>query len=268
MSAIEGFTARYGPWALVAGGSEGLGAAFAQELASLGLNLLLVARRSGPLDETAGRLRASYGVEVKTASMDLSAESALSELQRAAEGLDIGLLVCDATLSHTGPFLEAELSHYQKMVSLNCRTNLGMIHWQAGRMAARGRGGILVMSSMTGAQGSPMVAVYGATKAFLINLAEALWDELKPLGVDVLACCAGPIRTPNYLATKPQGAGPAPLEKDPGEVAHTALKALGRKPLVVPGFTAGLARQLMVRAMPLKAAVGMMGRNTRALFKD
>lgn len=260
------FAARYGPWALVAGGSDGLGAAFAEELAEAGLNLLLVARRSGPLEQTAALLRARHGVQVRAVSLDLSDDGFLGALQREAAGLEIGMLVCNAAAAHTAPFLEAEPARLLPLVATNCRAHLLLIRWMAGLMADRRRGGIVVMTSMSAFQGSPFVTVYAATKAFLLNLAEGVASELEPFGVDVLACAAGPIRTPSYLSSKEASKGPKALEMEPREVAQQALRGLGRKTLVVPGRLNRLALFFMCRLLPRAAAVGLIARSTRAMY--
>jgi short-subunit dehydrogenase len=260
------FAKRYGPWALVAGGSDGLGAAFAEELAGKGLNLLLVARRPGPLEETAARLRSRHGVQVRAVSLDLSNEGFLAALKSEAADLEIGLLVCNAAAAHTARFLEAGPADLLPLLYTNCRAHLLLIRWMGEVMAQRRRGGIVVMTSMSAFQGSPFVTVYAATKAFLLNLAEGVGSELAPFGVDVLACAAGPIRTPNYLASKEAAKGPKALELEPGEVARQALRGLGRKALVVPGLLNRIALFFMARLLPRAAAVGLIARSTRAMY--
>ncbi len=262
------FAARYGPWALVAGGSKGLGAAFAEGIARRGVNLLLAAREEAALKQAASRLQKAYGVQVRTLALDLADGGLLERLERGSRGLEIGLLVCNAAAVHTGPFLRAELAHYQRILDTNCRAPLSLMHWLGGRMAGRGRGGILVMSSLSAFQGSPYVAAYGATKAFLLTLSEALGQELKSRGVDVLVCCAGPTRTPNYLASKPDGVGPGALEMEPQAVAEQALRALGRKPLVVPGALNRLGYVLLSRLLPRRMAVRILGANTGSMYAE
>jgi short-subunit dehydrogenase len=260
------FSDRYGPWALVAGGSQGLGAAFAEELAGKGLNLLLIARRSGPLEETAAALRSRHAVQVRTAAVDLAAPGFLQNVVEAAAGIEIGLLVCDAAHAHTGPFLAADLDTYNKVLDTNCRAPLSLIHRFGGLMAGRGRGGIVVMSSLSAYWGSPYVAVYGATKAFLLNLSEAVGNELGKRGVDVTVCTAGPILTPNYVSSKPAGEGPSALEIQPQKVVAAALSALGRRSLVVPGALNRFARFFMYRLVSRKAAVALTGKSTARMY--
>jgi short-subunit dehydrogenase len=260
------FLDRFGPWALVAGGSQGLGAAFAEELASKGMNLLLVARRPGPLQDTASALRTRFPVQVRTVSLDLADPGFLAALTRETDGLEVGLLVCDAAHAHTGPFFDAPLPEYLRILDTNCRAPLSLIHHYGGLMAGRGRGGIMVMSSLSAFWGSPYVSVYAATKAFLLNLSEALWKELGPRGVSVTVCTAGPVLTPNYLASTPLGTGPAALEMKPGDVARLALAGLGRTPLVVPGTLNRIARFFMGRFVSRRRAITLLAKNTGAMY--
>ncbi|MBE3064319.1 MAG: SDR family NAD(P)-dependent oxidoreductase [Spirochaetes bacterium] len=266
MRSIGAFAQRYGPWALIAGGSDGLGAAFAEELAGRGLNLLLVARRPGPLKEIAARLSSRHDVQVRAVSLDISNEGFLAALQRETADLEIGLLVCNAAAAHTAPFLEAGPADLLPLLYTNCRAHLLLIRWLGEVMAQRRRGGIVVMTSMSAFQGSPFVTVYAATKAFLLNLAEGVASELAPFGVDVLSCAAGPIRTPNYIASKEAAKGPKALEMEPREVALAALRGLGRKTLVVPGRLNRLALFFMGRLLPRAAAVGLIAHSTRAMY--
>jgi uncharacterized protein len=264
---MEKFADRYGPWALVAGGSEGLGAAFAEEIAGRGLNLLLVARRSGPLEETASRLRGAHGVQVRTAAVDLGSVAGLAEVIRQSKSVEVGLLVCNAASSHEGPFFKADASRYRHVIDVNCYGAVALIEALAPAMITRGRGGIIVMSSMAAFQGSPYVTVYSATKAFLLSLAEGLAVELKPKGVDVLACCPAVVRTPNYLASRPAGAKPTPVDIQPDLAAREALRALGRTRVLIPGAKVRMAHAVM-RLMPRGAAVSMMASSTRAMYGE
>jgi hypothetical protein len=259
------FRDKYGPWALVAGASEGIGAAFAEELAARGLDVVLVARREEPLTALAAQIRAAHGVQARTASVDLGAPTVLDEVRRAVEGLEIGLLVYNAAVSLIGPFLEQPLADKLRAIDVNCRGPLILADELGRAMARRGRGGIVVMSSLAGTQGTPYVTTYAATKAFDLVLAEGLWDELREHGVDVLGCRAGVTRTPAYERSNP-APGPAPvMEARP--VAVQALDALGKAPSMVPGALNGAVAFLMQRLMPRRAAVATMGRATRKMYR-
>ena len=261
---MSDFRARYGPWALVAGASEGIGAAFAEALAARGLHQVLLARRAEPLEALAGALRAAHGVEVRTASVDLGAPSLLDDVRRASEGLEIGLLVYNAAVSLIGPFLEQPLADKLRALDVNCRGPLILSDELGRAMARRGRGGIILMSSLAGTQGSPYVATYAATKAFNLVLAEGLWDELRDRGVDVIACRAGATRTPAFERSNP-APGPAPI-MEARPVAVQTLAALGKTPSMVPGVLNGAVAFLMQRLMPRRAAVATMGNATRKMY--
>ncbi|HVO40425.1 MAG TPA: SDR family NAD(P)-dependent oxidoreductase [Spirochaetia bacterium] len=268
MPGSDALRSRYGPWALIAGASEGIGAAFAAELGGNGLNLLLVARRPGPLEETASRIRDASGVQVITAAADLGSAAGIADVSRAARDREIGLLVCNAASSYEGPFFKAPLAKYRDVIEVNCQAPLALIDMTAPAMAERRRGGIILMSSMAAFQGSPYVAVYSATKAFLLSLAEGLSVEMKPRGIDVLACCPAVVRTPNYLASRPAGAKGTPVDVEPDLVAKEALRALGRRAVLVPGAKVRMAHFAMTRLMPRSAAVAMMASSTRAMYGD
>jgi uncharacterized protein len=257
------FAERYGKCAIVAGASTGLGAAFARELAARGLDLLLLARRRDVLDTLAAEIGAAHPVQVRVAAVDLGAPNLLDEVRAAAAGLDVGLVVYNAAHSLIGPFLEQSLAEKLRIIDVNCRGPLVFADEFGRSMAARGRGGLILMASMAAAQGSPLVATYAATKAFDLVLAEGLWDELSAHGVDVLACRAGATRTPNYEASKPQGKVPL---MEPEAVARRALDSLGKRPSVVPGFVNRLGDVFMTRLLSRRAAIRFMGKATRRLY--
>ncbi len=261
---MKDFRARYGPWALVTGASEGIGESFARALASRGLNLMLVARREGPLEALAAELRAAHAIQVRTASADVARPDLLAVLDVLAGDDEIGLLVHNAAFSALGPFLDRPLDDLMKVIDVNCRAPLAMAHHFARRMVPRGRGGIILMSSLAGGQGTPMVAAYAASKAFEIVLAEGLWDELRPHGVDVLACRAGPTRTPSYEASRPRKKVPM---MESGPVVEEALAALGRKPVVVAGRLNRAVNFVMQRLLSRSAAVRFMGSSTRKMYE-
>lgn len=259
---------RYGPWGLIAGASEGIGEAFARQLAARGLHLVLVARREAVIQELAEAISKAHGVEVRALALDLVDDASTDAITAATAGLDVGLLVYNAAASVTGSFLDHEIPEYRAELAVNCRRPLELAHHFARPMAARGRGGILLMSSLAGGQGSPFIAHYGATKAWNTVMAEGLWGELRERGVDVLACRAGATRTPKYIRENlgsggGSGSARVPL-MEPADVAREALAALGSTPSMVPGRTNRLAAGLMQRLLPRRTAVTLMGRASRS----
>jgi len=262
------FRARYGPWALVAGGALGMGAEYSRQLAARGLNVLLVARGRGPLEQLASTLARAHGVATRCLVIDLAASDALERIDEATTDLEVGLLVYNAAHSVVGRFADVSLADKLRMLDVNCRGPLLLAHHFGPRMVARGRGGVILMSSLSGFQGQAMVGTYAATKAFDLVLAESLWDEFGPHGVDVLAFCAGATRTPNYRASNPRPMGllSAPV-MEPEDAVAQALAALGRGPTSIPGRANRLASVLLHRLLSRRALVRVMSRVTRAMYE-
>lgn len=260
------FCVRYGPWALVAGASEGIGAAFAEQLAQQGLNLILVARRPDPLDRLGTKIEAEYGVEIRRVPLDLARPDVAAALDAEISDLEVGLLVYNAALSVIGPFFDQPIERHMTELDVNCRGQLALVSQYAPPMIGRGRGGIILMSSMAGFQGTPIVAHYAATKAYGRVFAEGMWDELRGSGVDVLACAAGATRTPAFESSKPASSSAPIMEAD--QAVREALAALGHKPTLIPGRLNRLASVLMTRLLPRATAVRIMGKNTRAMYPE
>lgn len=260
---MSAFRERYGPWALVAGASAGLGEAFARLLAARGLNVLLLARREETLARLAADLRRAHEVEVRTEAIDLARGDLAAAVERAAAGLEVGLLVYNAAHSAIGPFVERPLDEHLRVLDVNCRGPLALAHVLGGAMARRRRGGMVLMTSLAASQGNPLLASYAASKAFELVLAEGLWAELRGRGVDVLACRAGATRTPGYAASRPRR---SVRLMEPEDVARQALDALGRGPSAVTGALNRVAAFALGRLLPRRASIGIMGRATRRLY--
>jgi hypothetical protein len=256
------FVEKYGKWALVAGASEGMGAEFARQLAARGLDVVLVARRASLLDALAAELRQAFGVQVRALPIDLSSPEAAEAIVAATSDLQLGLLVYNAALSPVGRFVDQTLEENLRALEVNVRTPTALAHHFGRAFAARGRGGLMLLSSLTAFQGSPWVTTYGATKSYNLALAEGLWFELREAGVDVLAVCAGATSTPNLLKAAPGG---APGMLTPAEVARDALDALGLRPLTIPGWFNRLASFLMRHLLPRTVTISIMGNQTRGL---
>jgi short-subunit dehydrogenase len=193
----DDFAQRYGRWAVVAGASEGVGAAGAQLLAERGLDVLLLARNAQLLDELAADIRQRHDVEARTLVVDFTEADAAQRVLAATEGLEVGLLFYNAgAAGSSGHFLDQELAHAEKMIALNCTMPVRLVHGLGPAMVERGRGGIVLVGSMGCFAGQPFVASYSAAKAFQVNLAEGLWAEMKDQGVDVLEAVIGSTTTP------------------------------------------------------------------------
>jgi short-subunit dehydrogenase len=258
------FRERYGPWALIAGASVGLGEAFARQLAGRGLNLLLIARGQAALDVLAADLRTVHGIEVRVLATDLARSDLATVVQNLTAGLEVGLLVYNAAYSTIGPFLDHPVEDHLRVIDVNCRGPIVLAHLFGQSMARRKRGGIVLMTSTAASQGGPWIAAYAASKAFNLLLAEALWDELASSNVHVIACRAGATATPGYASSKPRPSK-VPL-LDPDDVAEKTLAALGRGPSIVPGAFYRLSAFVMNRLLPRRMSIRIMGRATRKLY--
>ena len=258
-----GFAVRYGPWALVAGASQGLGAAYARALAARGLNLVLVARRRPLLDSLAAEIRAGSAVDVRCLDGDLAQRSFLEGLEVACGDIEVGLIVYNAAYAPVGEFASMPLDDLLHVAAVNVRAPVTLVREFLPGMVARGRGGVVLMTSLAGNQGSPYISTYAASKAFNRVLAEGLWYELKDKGVDMLACCAGAVRTPGYSGAASGKDAPGTL--DPEDVVEQALRALGRGPVVIPGRLNRVANIFMSRFLPRRRAIAIMAGNTADL---
>jgi short-subunit dehydrogenase len=188
---------KYGPWALITGASEGTGAAFAHQLADAGLNLVLIARREGPLAALAGEIRGKGG-ECITATVDLSTLDAGAKIAAAAGG-EIGLFIANAGADTVNSmFLDQDVSKWDELINLNVVTTMRNTHFFGRAMRERGRGGIILVGSGACYGGLNGLAIYTGVKAFDLCFGEALWAELRHSNVDVLSLILGRTDTPAH----------------------------------------------------------------------
>ena len=225
----------YGPWAVIAGGSEGVGAEFARLLAEAGLNLVLVARKPAPLAETADRCR-ELGVEVRTLAVDLVDPDAVSTIATLTADLDVGLLIYNAGANTCSEhFLDGALSDFARVVDLNITAMMALTQHFARPMRTRRRGGVLLVGSMAGYLGSMRHTVYGGVKAFGRIFAESLWLELRDHDVHVLKLVVGVTRTPAMERVGLNFDLPGLKVAEPADVAREGLAQLPNGPVYVAG---------------------------------
>ncbi len=229
---MDQFKEKYGPWALITGASAGMGSEFARQLAGNGLNLILVARRKERLEALAEELTAEFKILVKVIPADLGQADFIEQILAETDSLDVGLLVNNAGYATTGEFLAQDIENEVGLLDVNCRAPLVLTHAFGRRMAQRGRGGIIFLSSIAAFIPMPRWSNYSSSKLFNLHFATGLHYELKEKGIDVLALCPG--------KTKSEFAQVAGIEDDTGaeasEVVALALKKLGRKVFTIPGF--------------------------------
>jgi short-subunit dehydrogenase len=234
----ESFARAYGPWALIAGASDGVGAEFARQLAAKGISCVLVARRAAPLESLAAELREHHGVETRTVALDLSLANAGESLERATADLRVGLLVYVAGSDpHGARFLDMPLAEWLTLTRRNVDTLMWCVHGFAGRMKEARRGGIIIVGSYAAFNGTDRLSIYSATKAFGLTLGESLWAELKPLGVDVLNLLLDSTDTPTLRAALVRHgiAIDSVALALPADVVRAGLARLGQGPTLIWG---------------------------------
>lgn len=261
----DAFRARYGPWALVGGAAQGIGRAFAEALAERGLRLLLVDVKADLLPPLEAELRSRFGAEAHGVPLDLGDAAAGERLCALAAEREVGLAVACAAVPGVGPFLAEPLAAHRARLAVNCGGALAIAHALAAPMAERGRGGLILLSSLAGLQGTGWVASYAATKAFDLALAEGLWFELAPRGVDVLALVPGNTDTPGLRSSRPRKGQASWMQ--PAEVVREALEALGREPVHVCGEANRRIAEALAR-LPRAERLRVIGESTRALYEE
>lgn len=226
------FKDRYGPVAIVTGASSGIGMAFAETLAARGLDLVLVARRIERLDELAARLSAAHGIAAHTLQIDLAQEDAAARIIDATSTLDVGLLISNAGFSMKGDHAGNDPALLTEMLMVNCHIPLHLTRGLIPRLRARGKGGIVLTSSIEGLLGCPYSSAYSATKALVKSLGEGLWAELQPDGIDVLTLCPGATETESLAKS---GVDVSTMQNimQPDEVVRLTLENIANGPTFI-----------------------------------
>ncbi|WP_371804854.1 SDR family NAD(P)-dependent oxidoreductase [Candidatus Lokiarchaeum ossiferum] len=262
------FKKQYGPFALIAGASQGIGEAFAREIARRGVNVILISRRKNELEKIANEIMDEFAIKALPIVLDLTQENVECEIKKIVTSYEINLLVYNAALSPIGSFFNPSLTTHREVIKLNCRGPMEWSYRLIPDMCKRGHGGVILMSSLTAFQGSPFVAHYGATKAYNLSLAEALWDECRAFNVHVMAVTAGATSTPNFIASKPRINNIIkPPIQSPQEVAEQSLNALHRNiPFFIPGWKNRLSSFVLRKLLPRSWAIKLIGQMNRKMY--
>jgi short-subunit dehydrogenase len=227
-------------WAVVTGASSGLGAIFADQLAKRGLSLVLAGRDEARLNAVAQRVgRGAPDIAIELVVGDLGTDAGFDALVTHLDGRPIDVLVNNAGFGTYGPFAEVDAGRERDLVAINVDALVRLTHAVLPGMLARGRGGILNVASTIAFQPGPYQATYGASKAFVLSLSQALWAETRGTGVTVTALCPGPTHTGfvdgleadvSHTAVYKRLAAPEP-------VVAAGLRALDKgQPVVVAGL--------------------------------
>lgn len=236
------FKQKYGPWALVCGASDGIGEAFAHQLAEAGINLVLMARRESLLVELAAKLSKQQGIEARPLAADLTSPDLMRQVEAATSGIEVGLLVyVSGAPSEHRQFLDVHPGVWINQVRLSCDGPVLLGHHFGAKMRVRGRGGMVFLSSLASRSGSSCQSVYTGVKAFDQLFAESLWHELAPHGVDVLCLMVGATNTPttndllrlDFDAVFPGATGRMVMQSE--DVAREGLENLANGPVWVAG---------------------------------
>lgn len=253
------------PTALITGASAGIGATFAQELASRQTDLVLVARSADKLQQIASQLQSQYQIQVHVFVYDLTAPDAATAIYDAAteKGLEIDLLINNAGFGDYGDFAERDGDRQVKMVQLNVLALVDLTHKFLPGMRQRRSGGIINLASTAAFQPIPYFSVYAASKAFVLNFSEALWAENYKYGVKVLAVCPGPTETKFFQKADFPTTFSKTVAKNytsPQQVVREALQALEQnRSSIVPGFTNKLSANAY-RFFPRQILVSLIGK--------
>lgn len=220
------FKEKYGSWAFVAGGSEGMGGAYSDYLAKQGMNVIVSGRHAETVNQKVQYLQDTYQVDALPLVIDLGKDDSAKKIMEFTKELEIGFLVYNAGLAYVGYFKELDPEFELYRLNINVRTPIQLVLHYSKQMAERKHGGIILMSSTSGTVGSPYFTTYAATKAYLLNLGESLWAELKEDNVDVISIVPGatigqsfkeiPVGTPGFMTGE--------------EVVAEAFQYLGKYP--------------------------------------
>lgn len=253
--------------ALITGASSGIGAAFARELAAKGSNLVLVARRLDRLEDLGSELTKRHGVKVLVVALDLTAESAIPTLETEIknQGLKIDLLINNAGFGTSGEFETEDLARVFSEIDLNVKVLVGLTHSLIHGMLERREGAVINVASTAAFQPVPTMAVYGATKAFVLSFSEALWAEFEGRGVRVLALCPGGTETDFFEIAGSKGTGAK--RQTPAAVAEFAISALSTKN-VKPSLVSGTRNKVLSFIPRLVSRRLMTKLSKKAMMKD
>ncbi len=224
---------KYGKWALVTGASSGIGEAFVRYLAAAGMNVILVARRKERLEKLAKEMEASKNIQALAVPLDLSSDDFLEKLKQHVADKEIGMLVNNAGFGSVGLYARNDAQRESEMVKLHCLAPTILTHYFVRPMMERKKGTIIFVGSIVGYQPVPYISTYSATKAFNMFLGKSLWYELRKHHIDALALAPGGTET-EFQQVIHQSA--SAIAAKPDAVVRSAMRALGKKPVVVHGI--------------------------------
>jgi short-subunit dehydrogenase len=254
---------------LITGASSGIGAAFARKLAARGRNVLLVARSEDKLITLCNELGRLTSIRAQYLVMDLLQPDAPLRLFEETQNrqLEIEMLINNAGFGSMGDFVKLDLSRELEMVQLNVKTLVELTHRFLKPMRERKRGAIINVASTAGFQAVPFMATYAAGKAFVLSFSEALYEENRSHGVQVMALCPGVTET-NFFEASGMDRPPLRTVQTPEEVVDTALRGLARnKSAVISGWSNWFTIEAE-RIVPRSVVTRVAGNVLRSRFEE
>ncbi|MEO0561931.1 MAG: SDR family NAD(P)-dependent oxidoreductase [Chloroflexota bacterium] len=249
----------YGNWALVTGAARerGLGYAFAKQLAVSGINVIMVDILETQLAQRAKELRETYKVQARAITLDLANPDFMRSLLQQIDDIQIDLLICNHMFTplDTPKILDMDLEVHHRMLDINARAYVTLLHTFGRQMRERKRGNIIIIASWAGFIPAPYGGAYSANKAFQIAMGEVLWYELKGTGVDVTVVAAGLMNTQGDALSR----YPKFLVADTADVVAETLNRLGKTHLVVPGLINKLFVFVQMRLMGRRQTINNTG---------
>ena len=266
---MTNFRERYGNWALVAGAAIGLGKSFCTILAKQRINLFMIDNRERELNELASQLVKDFNIETIPLNVDLFSDESVSAIMEKSSNTSIRLMIYVAAFSRIRKFRDLSSVELDHFININVGTPIKLVHAFTNRLTEKKQSGaVVLMSSLAGLLGMQYIVPYAASKAFTWNLAESLHYELKPHGIDVMACIAGATATEAYLGTNPKYGFIKPTVQQPLQVAELALKKLGKKTLYIPGFSNRLNYFILTRILPRKIASYFANQTMKKMYSE
>lgn len=251
------FNSNYGSYALITGAASGIGRAFAETLAQRGINPILLDINAKDARSLEKELKEKYKVDARALIVDLSTPDFMQAIIKATGKLDLGLVIHSATVSIIGDYLDLPLEQHRKLIDVNVRSSMEIAYYFCNQFKAKKRGGLILLSSASALQGSALVQHYAASKAYILTLAEGLWYEMRPYGVDVLGLMPGSTNMPAIYVGDPDLSEAYIMQ--PKDVAVEALNALGKQPSLISGFRNRLNFFLLTRVLSRKLGTQIVG---------
>lgn len=249
------FADQYGPWAVVTGAAQGVGLAYVEECLSRGLGVLMV-----DVNEAVHEVAAGLDGDTRAVQVDVTAPDWTDAVDEVVGDLEVGLAVANAGVSFVKNFLDMTAQERALTVGVNAKAVVDMAAWSIPPMVERGRGGFVVTSSGSALCGVGGVGLYSATKAFTVNLAEAIGWEIRDSGVQTLAVVAPSMETPAFVGHSPSEDALAGMV-DPRDVVSRALDDLPEGGRWLPDETLEF-----VLTVPRADRVDMMSSVTNSMY--